>query len=288
LGAYGAIILRVVDFDFDYIAVQNLTHTSGFNLMNEIQDGTSQREDQPLYLALNKFVATELSAGAERSAGVGLGTVVYFLCPATWSMVTDPNTYAFRDDFMGASLDTATKWVRAQSTVGNVEIQPVNQWLQVVGTSTWGNNGIYSQSGITRAVGKNFVLDLYTGANATANNSIIAGFSDGGGQSYLNFAHGIIFSSNGIANKLYVFENGTNRGEVGSGYVDGTIYRIKITLGSANNAAYYIQGGAYGALGSPTWTNITPGTTSSSTTPLYAGISSGAAGTWFVSDARIY
>jgi hypothetical protein len=189
---------------------------------------------------------------------------------------------------MGASLDTSTTWTRSQSSVGNVEIQPVNQWLQIVGTVTWGQNGIYSQPSIARANGKNFVIDIYTGNNPTADNSIIFGFSDGSGQSYTNFSHGILFNSTGIANVINIFENSNNRGVVGSGYTNGTIYRVKITLGASNNATYSIQGGAYGALGSNSWTDITPGGSSSSTTPLYAGISSGGIGTWFASDARIY
>lgn len=286
LGAYGGIVLRVVNFDFDYISVQNNNVTAGLNLANEINDGTAQRLDQPLLLALNKYVATELYAGAERSANVGQGSVVFVLCPSTWSAVTDPNTYDFRDDFMGASLNTAATWTRTVSTAGNIEINTTYQWLKVVGTTTWGQNGIYSQTSIARAAGKIFMIDVYMPAAFTAG-GLMVGFSDGGGHNYTNFAHGVLFTTNGSANVLKVYENGNDRGAVGSGYAKGTIYRVRITLG-ANNAAYAIQGSAYGALGSATWTNITPGTTSSATTPVYAGVSSGKVETMWASDARIY
>lgn len=291
LGAYGGIVLRAVNFDFDWISVQNRNTVNGFNLANEEQDGAaySQRNDQPLFLALNKLVATELYAGAERAAGVGRGTVVYVLCPSTWSVVTDATSYDFRDDFMGASLDTATKWTRVQSVVGNVEINTTYQWCKIIGTVVWGQNGAFSQTGVARANGKTFLIDIYTGRNATANNSVIVGFHDGAGQSYSDFSHGLLFTSTGVANQFKVYENGNDRGVVGTGYTAGTIYRVKIVASlTSNNAAYYIQGGAYGALGSASWTNITPAGTSSATTPIYAGFSSGATGTMYLSDARIY
>jgi hypothetical protein len=287
LGAYGGIVLRVVNFDFDYISVQNNNGSNGLNLGNETNDTEAQRLDNAMTLALNKLVATELYAGAERSADAGRGTVVFFLCPADWSAITDPNTYDFRDDFMGSALDTATDWTRAQSSAGNVEIVVLYQWLKMLGTTTWGQNAAYSQASIARAAGKIFLIDIYTGRNATANNSHMVGFSDGGGQSYTNFAHGVLFTSSGAANILKVYENGNDRGTVGSGYANGTIYRVRITLG-ASDATYEIQGGAYGALGSNDWTDITPGTSSSSTTPVHAGFSAGQTGTMYLSDPRIY
>lgn len=288
LGAYGGIIVRVVNFDFDYISIQNNNLTNGLNLMNEENDGVAQREDNSMFLALNKLVATELYAGAERSAGVGQGTVLYYLCPSTWSVITDATSYNFRDDFMGASIDTATKWTRAQSTAGNVEINTIYQWCKLIGTSIWGDNGMYSQSSIARANNKVFMVDLYTGRNATANNSHMVGFSDGAGHSYTNFSHGVLFTSSGAANIIKIYENGNDRGTVGSGYTDGTIYRVKITLGASNNCTYQIQGGSYGALGSASWTTLTPSSNSSSTTPLHAGVSIGQTGTMYASDARIY
>jgi hypothetical protein len=287
-GPYGAIIMRVMNFDFDYIAARTPCQATGWNMANEEKEGDSQRNDNPLTLAVNKFTIAEVFSGAERTAGVGLASVAYVLLPSTWSVITDPNAYNFRDDFMLTSLDTATKWVRAQSSVGNVEINTDFAWLKLIGTSTWGQNGAYSQTSISRANGKIFMADIYVGRNDTTINSAILGFSDGGGQSYTNFSHGVLFTSTGAANVLYVFEDGNSREVIGSGYTNGCVYRIKITL-NGNAAVYAIQGGSeYGALGSTSWTTITPGTTFSSTTPLYAGVSSGQTGTMYIGDVRIY
>ena len=44
------------------------------------------------------------------------------LLPNTWSKVADPLSYTFRDDFMGASLNTGATWTRVQTNTGDVEI----------------------------------------------------------------------------------------------------------------------------------------------------------------------
>lgn len=282
LGAYGGIIIRSVNFDMDYISIQNLSTTNGLNLDNEINDGTAQRVDTPLTLAVNKLVATELYSGAERSAGVGRGTVVFVLCPSDWSAIPDNTSYIFRDDFMGPSL--LSKW----SVTGSaVQINPIYQWTSVSGTTTWGANGAYSQTSFSRVSGTTFLADVYTGRNNTTVNSHMIGFSDRSGHSYTNFSHGVLLTSSGAANIIKVYENGNDRGAVGSGYSNGVIYRVRITI-TGNNAKYEIQGGAYGALGGVNWTNITPGTTSSSTTPLGAGMSVGQTGIMYVGDVRVY
>lgn len=283
LGAYGGIVTRVVNFDYDWIIVGNRNSVNNLNLANEINDGASaaQRNDSSLTLALNKYVATELRAGAERSAGVGQGTVVFSLCPSDWSVIPDPTSYVFRDDFMGVSL--VPKWAVTGSAL---QINQIYQWASVSGTVTWGANGAYSNTSVSRSSGTVFQVDIYTGRNATANNSHMFGWSDGLGHSYTNFSHGILFTSSGAADIIKVYENGNDRGQVGT-HATGTIYRVKITI-TGNNAKYEIQGGAYGAIGGANWSNITPGTTSSSTTPLQAGFSVGAVGTMYISDARIY
>ena len=85
-----------------------------------------------------------------------------------------------------------------------------------------------------------------------------------------------------------MYENGNARGAVGSAYTLGMIYRVRITLGSSNDATYEIQGGTeYNKIGSDTWDDITPGTSSSATTPLHAGIVM-YNDTVYFSDARIY
>lgn len=290
LGAYGGIVVRVVNFDFDWISIQNANASYGLNLANEIQDGASysQRNDNALTLALNKFVATTLYAGAERTSGVGRGTVIFLLCPSTWSGVTDATSYIFRDDFMGAAIDTATKWTRLETSTGVVQINTLYQWLKLKGTTTWGQNGLISQTSTARANGKVFMCDVFTGTDAAANAGHMVGWHDGAGHSYSDFAHGVLFTGSGGTRILKIYENGNDRGAVGSNWTDNTIYRIRITLGSSNNCTYEIQGGAYGALGSSSWTTLSPSSNSSSTTPLYAGVAAGLGGVMYVSDVKVY
>lgn len=282
-GAYGAIVLQATNYNYAWIALRYANDVYGMNLDNEISDTTAIRFANVPYLAVNKLICNEVRG---ESGSGPLGGILYYLVPSTWSVIPDTNVYDFRDDFMGTSLDTATKWTRTQSG-GTVEIDVKQQWLKLVGTTTWGNNGCYSQTGIARANGKKFIVDVYTGANATTVNSHMVGFNDGTGQDYVDFSHGLLFTSSGAANILKVYENGNDRGTVGSGYTNRTNYRVRITLGASNNATYEIQGGAYGKLGSNSWTAITPGTTSSATTPLYAGISAGQTGTMYMGDVKI-
>lgn len=83
-----------------------------------------------------------------------------------------------------------------------------------------------------------------------------------------------------------MYENSNNRGTVGSGWTAGCIYRVRITL-TTTGATYEIQGGReYPAIGGATWTNITPGTTSSATATLHAAAVA-YANTAYVSDVRI-
>lgn len=140
-----------------------------------------------------------------------------------------------------------------------------NGRVKLVGTG-WGNSGIRGTKSLPRASGRVFVADVVPGSNANT----IVGFHDGAGISYTDFVHGIYFYSTGT---IGIFENGNFRGNVGSGFTPGTLYRVRITIGTTN-AVYQIQGGAYGTLGSASWTNITPGTTSSSTDPVYAAAAS--------------
>jgi hypothetical protein len=263
---------------------------------NEIGDTGSteyQRVTTNAPLALSKYVCGGFYTGQEKSSGVGKGAVVYVICPSTWGAVTDATTYLFRDDFMGASLNTSSTWTRTQSTAGNVEIDTNFAWCKVKGNANWGTNGARTQSTIARSAGKVFLCDVFTGNGSGATDvsgapNLIVGWNDGAGVSYTNFAHGVDFTQSSSVRQLGVYEGGTLRGTVGSGYSLNTIYRVRITLG-ASNATYEIQGGTqYPAIGGTSWTTITPGTTSNSTTPLCAAVTQYEASTTYVGDVRVY
>lgn len=288
-GAYGALILHLTSYDYDWIIAHPFTAVA-WNLWDEIGDSTVQRLGDWLAIPVSKIsVASLQSTGAG-----GLGTVLYAHLPSTWSKVTDATSYNFRDDFAGASLDTVTKWTRAQSSAGYVEIDTQFQWLRTRGDGNWGNNGCYSQTGITKSNGKVFQCDFYidTTTAGTAPATVV-GFSDGGGQSYTNFAYGLIMSMSAGNIVLGVYENGNSRGTVGTGATVRSVYRLRITCQGGGTAAakYEIQGGSqYATIGGATWTDITPGTTSSATTTLYAGVTANANTTDYVwvGDVKVY
>lgn len=296
-GPYGNILTTVNVFDFTWLIARPWpASTTAWNLNNEKGDtGTTDwvRFAHPCMIPISKLAATAaIGSGQERSAGVGLGGVAYVICPASWGAVKDPLSYLFRDDFMGSALNTTNLWARAQSTVGNVEINTAFAWCKAVGDGVWGDNGAHSLPSFARATGRVFQIDAYPGVlGPTVGANLIVGFSDGAGFSFTNFSHGVDFSVNAGAHALFVFENGTSRGVVGSGYTDGAIYRIRITIQNPNTGAKYeIQGGPeYAPLGGSTWTNITPGTTNSATTPLFAGFSMNTnAAVTYLGDPKIY
>jgi hypothetical protein len=282
-GPYGSILTRAVNFDFTWV-IACLNASACVNLANEISDADVHRTDNPLLMPVNKFVINNIQSGTGATVdGIpALGQVTYVNLPSTWSKVADPNTYSFRDDFMGATLNTGSTWTRAQSTAGNVEIESAFSWLKLIGNSNWGTNGAYSQTSIARASGKKFLTDMY--AN-TSDALIAVGFSAGTGHSYTNYAHTVVCDV--ASNSLTVYENGTSRGTVGAGCAQDTSYRVRITLSGSAAATYDIQGGAYAALGGSSWTSITPGTSSSATTNLRAGATI-YSGTAYVGDVRIF
>ena len=284
-GPYGNIITSINVFDVAWMGIRPYGSTIGWNLHDENGDAAANSLNyaHATLIPLSKNVCALIQLGTQRSGGAASGSFTYIICPSSWGKVTDSNSYIFRDDFTGASLDTGSTWTRNQSTAGNVEINTAFAWCKAVGNNSWGANGARSQATTARANGKVFMCDLEFGGTG-ANDGLIVGWNDGGGNSYTNIVHGLNFNNATI----HAFENSNDRGAVGSGFSAGVIYRIRITLGASNNATYEIQGGTqYAALGGSSWTDITPGTSSSSTTPLAAGFSV-YGNTNYVGDVRLY
>lgn len=293
-GPYGSVITGISFFEAAWLVGRGPqgANAGGWNLWNEIGDAAADhmRVGHRMWLPVSKNILTAISRGAEATAGAGLGGVTWVNLPSTWGKVADPNTYSFRDDFMGASLDTTTKWTRTVSTAGNIEIDPTMAITRLTGNGTWGANGIFSQASVARASGLKFEADVYIDPASGVAANLIVGFHDGAGHSYTDFAHGVYFTNSTTA-RMQIFENGTSRGVVGPdpGWAPGKLYRVRITLGASGAATYEMQGGTeYPAIGGTTWTNITPATTSSATTPLHAGASPLATYSHYLSDPKIY
>ena len=292
-GAYGAILIHNTSFNFTWLSPVYNKDNNGWAFENELGDasGNYQRVGANILTPVHKHTINGVLSGISTgSTGAPFGTVVYILCPSTWSKVTDPNTYDFRDDFMGASIDTSTVWTKKESSAGNMQIDTAWQWLKAIGSAAWDANSLYSQASITKANGKVFLCDVYIDS-FNANGHVLIGFSDGLGHNYTNIAYGLIFAASGGNPSFTVFENGNSRGTVGSGFFAKNTYRVRITtLGSGTaGATYEIQssGEDYAKMGGATWTDITPGTSSSATTTLHAGVTA-FDGTTYISDMRIY
>jgi hypothetical protein len=292
-GPYGNIVTHFTQFNATWLAFSTKSNTA-WAIWDELGDATGDymRLGVNTFIPVSKNVANRLTVGFSGGVGTAAGIVLHVILPSTWGAIIDATNYIFRDDFMGASLDTTTGWTRAQSTAGNVEIDTNWAWLKLKGDGTWGHNGAFSQTSTTRAAGKVFLCDVYVPLEANAgNHNAIVGWHDGSGQSYSDFAHGIDFTTSAGVRRLFAFENGNSRGAVGAnpGYTEGETYRVRITLGSSNDATYEIQGGQYETIGGASWTDITPGTTSSSTSPLAIGASRESAGSlsYYLGDMKI-
>ncbi len=275
-GPYGNLILQVTSFDYNWI-IGKLSSGQGWNLWNEIGDTTIERYGNSLILPVSKSTLNAL-----QSSGSGKGSVVYVILPSTWSRVVDDNEYSFRDDFMTATIAETNKWSINQSSAGNIEIDPTFQWCKWVGSHTWGADAAYSVTSFARTLHRRFECDVVFGGNS-GNDGGIVGFSNGQGYSYSDFCHGLNFNGN----SLTVFENGTDRGNVGTTFTPNTIYRVRITLANSNAAVYEIQGGAqYAPIGSNRWTDITPAVSHSTATTLHAGFTAWG-NTNYISDVKV-
>lgn len=175
----------------------------------------------------------------------------------------------FYDLFMDPTLDTTSKWSRTQSTAGNVEVDTTtaNRRCNLKGNGTWGNNGAFTIPSWAKATGLTFQCDVILGPTPSG---VAVGFHDGAGVSYADFAHCIDFYAGGSG--FHVFENGTSRGDVGSGGTQnwGT-YRVRMRLSSATACTYQIQGCQFAGFGTTTFTTLSPSSSSSATTPLRVG-----------------
>jgi len=289
-GPYGSVITQVTCFNLAWI-IGKVHTTYGFNLWDEESDSAPQRIGDSLMLACSKSSIAEIesSSAGTSTNGNPEGSVAFVILPSNWSLVPDPisSSYTFRDDFMSSSLDLGV-WTRSQSTSGNVEISTTYQWLKLFGNGVWGSNSIRRNATQSRTEGLTLVCDVYMPRNASVLGVCMIGWNTGAGLNYSDFAHAINFGSGTAPGGLIqVYENGTSRGNVGSGWTPG-IYRVKIVLHAGTTASYYIQGGSqYQQIGSNGWTNITPGTTSSASTTVTPGAASFQYNA-YISDMRVF
>lgn len=283
-GPYGAIITQYTCFDFAWLILRQ-SNTYGPNLWDEISDSASQRIGGTLSVPVSKATAGEIESSAY-SSGTPLGSVSFVLLPSDWSVIPDPvsSSYVFRDDFMSASLDSGI-WTKSESTAGNVSINTTYQWCKIKGNGTWGANAMKVTASTTRSEGVSMVVDVFC-ARATSGQGVAVEWNNGGGFAQTNGAHRVEF---GASYNLNIFEDGTSRAVMASGWSIGSIYRVKITLHADGSAAYSIQGGKeYPKIGGATWQDITPGTSYSADNTLHPSASAYGAFDYYISDVRVF
>ncbi len=284
-GPYGNIL---VSFTFHDVAWFALTTPHGrlaslLPIHDEISDNGADdlRMSRKLWMPVSKNIMSGVLTGAGGGPQDAEAGLTYVILPASWSDINDPvASYLFRDDFMGATLDTTTNWNRVQAGANTVEIDTNFAALLVNGGAGWGADGLYTKQSFTRANGLTYLVDVFINGV-----DFITGFHDGTGYSYTDFSHGVLFSS--LGTDIYIFEDGVSRGAVGDFTTSG-MYRLRITIAGAG-AVYEIQGGPeYAALGGTTWTNITPGTSTSAVNSLRVGASAENNYPIYISDVRVY
>ncbi|MBP7807214.1 hypothetical protein KA047_01825 [Candidatus Saccharibacteria bacterium] len=284
-GPYGNILVSFTFHDVAWFAIVTPRGRleSLLPIHDEISDsGTDDiRMSRRLWMPVSKNIMNGMLTGAAGGPQALQSGLTYVILPSDWSAVADPiGTYVFRDDFMGSSLDTATVWNRVQAGVGTVEINTDFAALRINGGAGWGADGLYTQQSFARADGLTYLVDVFINGV-----DFITGFHDGTGYSYTDFSHGVLFSS--LGTDIYIFEDGVSRGAVGDFTTTGT-YRVRITLNGAG-ATYEIQGGTeYEPIGSSTWDDITPGTTTSAVNTLHVGASAENNYPIYISDVRVY
>jgi len=189
---------------------------------------------------------------------------------------------------MSATL--GANWTKVQSIAGNVEIDTAFQWLGINGTTAgWGNNATYATNTWTRASGKTFIVDIAPDANdATLGHSLMVGLNSGN-TTVASYCHGVLFGDISTGGAIKVFEDGNDRGQPGTHtWVRHATYRIKIVPSSGGTGATYsIQGGTMAALGSASWTDITPGTSSSAVNTFHPAAMA-YQGKWWIGDPKAY
>lgn len=287
-GPYGSILTSVLAFEYAWVAlgVQGLANGSAFPLDYELADDATKpiRFQHTMNLPVTKGFAKQLVAGYSANAN-SRGVITYVILPSTWSAVTDPLApYDFRDDFMGATLDTGV-WTKVQSTAGNVEINTAFQWCKAVGNASWGTNGAYKTTGITRTNGLIMVADVYMNGDGATQ----VGWYSGSGVAQTDLMHGLSLNTISGSKNLRIIDNGTDRGTVGTTTTSDQIYRVRITLSTSGGAATYeIQGGTeYPPIGGSSWTTLTGSGTGSADNTLHPGFSTHT-GTNYVGDVRVY
>ncbi len=322
-GPYGAILRQVTQCNCSWaIVVANVVDGVGYNVLDEVNDFTSGfRTSGSMFLPLH----WKNTIGVGLGLGIGEGTVwnggfLIYQLPSTWSEMDDEfvgdGDYVWRDDFMGTSLDTTTKWTRTQSTAGNIEIDQTYNWLKCKGNTVDQANAARSRTSFLRNAGYSYVFSIFinpVGSVSTVDGvpmttvatgvkwgpvdpdalieHLAVGLNNGSSYAELSsFPHSILFNGG----NFYIYEDGNNRGTFDSVLAAG-IYRFRLTPQADGSCVYEVQGdnfqGALSAVnapgGSSTWYTLTTSGSHSGTNTFYFGLSLNQ-GTAYLGDMKIY
>ncbi|MBU1864710.1 MAG: VCBS repeat-containing protein, partial [Candidatus Omnitrophica bacterium] len=190
-------------------------YTSGtFNVASSI---ITQVVRVPQYSDVTINASTSISAPTWNGY---TGGIVAFLVNGTLQI----DDSWLEDNFTGATLNTSV-WTGADA------VQDEN--ISITAAADWGSDYIFTANNFPRAEGLTF-QGKYYGVSGTENTMV--GFKDStAGYSYTDMPHAFYFGNNNV----YVYEDGSNRGDTSYNYNDDTWYDFKIVLKSAGADYYY-------------------------------------------------
>ncbi|MBI5779683.1 MAG: DUF2341 domain-containing protein, partial [Planctomycetes bacterium] len=139
------------------------------------------------------------------------------------------NTFVFGDDFTGATIDVA-KWVEYDT---GSWLNQNNRLVSTGGSSTWGNPSVYSIGNFNRTDSLSLEFDYKWTGSAYSN---FFGWKDATtGRDYTDMPYGF-YSNASQADDVY--EDGTNRGDVGQNWTSGQAYKIRMRLKTSSGCIY--------------------------------------------------
>ncbi|MFA5795483.1 MAG: DUF2341 domain-containing protein [Candidatus Brocadiia bacterium] len=143
------------------------------------------------------------------------------------------NTFVWSDDFSGNTLNTDTKWVKNDS---GGWVSQNDKLIFSGGSSTWGNPSIYSMQTFGRT--DSLMLEFDYKGTFSDYSTMFGWKNTGTATDYPNLIYGFYSNASGTDD---IFEEGTNRGDVGKNWVSNQYYKIRMPVKTGGGCKYQMS-----------------------------------------------